>query len=108
MGAEAVIATIRPASSSLEVAAKVDQYVDYARFCDDLHHPDKGRGYRELAGLHDAIPGEDDLSHCRYRIGAHAIEATMAVLVELFRTFGLMKGELAVHRWPAGALLLTL
>jgi hypothetical protein len=78
----------------LEVAATVDQYVDYARFCDDLRHPDKGRGYRELAGLHDAIPGEDDLSHCRYRIGAHAIEATMAVLVELFRTFGLMKGEL--------------
>ena len=25
----------------LEVAAKVDQYVDYARFCDDLRHPDK-------------------------------------------------------------------
>ena len=38
----------------LEVAAKVDQYVDYARFCAHLHQVDKGRRYRELAGLHDA------------------------------------------------------
>jgi len=60
----------------LEVAAKVDQYVDYARFCDDLHQADKGRRYRELAGLHDAIPGEDDLCHFRYRVGAAAIDKT--------------------------------
>jgi hypothetical protein len=78
----------------LEMAAKVDQYVDYARFCADLHQVDKGRCYRELAGLHEAIPGEDDLCHFRYRVGAEAIEATMAVLVELFRTFGLITGEL--------------
>ena len=78
----------------LEIAAKVDQYVDYARFCADLHQADKGRRYRELAGLHEAIPGEDDLSNFRDRVGVEAIEATMAVLVELFRTFGLIKGEL--------------
>ena len=78
----------------LEVAAKVDCYPDYASFCDDLHQQDKGRRYRELAGLHDAIPGEDDLSHFRYRVGAAAIEATMAVLVDLFRTFGLIKDDL--------------
>lgn len=78
----------------LEVMAKVDQYADYARFCADLHQQDKGRRYRELAGLHDAIPGEDDLSHFRDRVGAEAIEATMAVFVDLFRTFGLIKGEL--------------
>ena len=78
----------------LEVAAKVDQYVDSARFCDDLHQQDKGRRYRELAGLHDAIPGEDDLCHFRDRVGAEAIEKTMAAVVELFRSFGLIKGEL--------------
>jgi hypothetical protein len=78
----------------LEVAAKVDQYVDYARFCDDLHQQDKGRRYRELAGLHNAIPGEDDLCHFRYRVGAEAIQQTMASVVGLFRTFGLIKGEL--------------
>jgi hypothetical protein len=78
----------------LEVTAKVDQYVDYARFCDDLHQPEKGRCYRELAGLHDAIPGEDDLCHFRYRVGAEAIDKTMAAVVELFRSFGLITGAL--------------
>jgi hypothetical protein len=78
----------------LEVAAKVDQYVDYARFCADLQQVDKGRRSRELAGLHHAIPGEDDLSHFRHRMGADAIEATMAVVVDLFSTFGLITGDL--------------
>lgn len=78
----------------LEIAAKVDQYADYARFCNDLHQADKGRRYRQLAGLHDTIPGQDDLCNFRKRLGAEAIETTMAVLVELFTTFGLIKGEL--------------
>lgn len=78
----------------LEVVAKVDQYVDYARFCDDLHQPAKGRRYRELAGLHDHVPGEDDLCHFRSRVGAEAIEQIMAAVVALFRSFGLIKGEL--------------
>jgi hypothetical protein len=78
----------------LEVAAKVDQYVDYARFCDDLHQHDKGHRYRQLAGLKDAIPGEDDLCHFRYRVGAQAISTTMAAVVQLFSTFGLINGEI--------------
>jgi hypothetical protein len=45
----------------LEVAAKVDQYIDYAQFCRDLHDQNKGRRYRQLAGLHEHVPGEDDL-----------------------------------------------
>lgn len=78
----------------LEMAAKVDRYPDYASFCADLHQQDQGRHYRDLAGLHDAIPGEDDLSHFRHRVGAAAIEATLAVLVDLFRTFGLINDNL--------------
>jgi hypothetical protein len=78
----------------LEVAAKVDRYPDYASFCGDLHQHEKGRRYRELAGLHHAIPGEDALSNFRHRVGAEAIDVTMAVVVELFRTFGLIKGDL--------------
>jgi hypothetical protein len=78
----------------LEVVAKVDRSPDYASFCADLHQADKGRRYRELAGLHAPIPAEDDLSNFRHRVGADAIEATMAVLVDLFRTFGLITGEL--------------
>jgi len=78
----------------LEVAATVDQYVDYAHFCRDLHQSDKGRRYRELAGLHDHIPGQGDLCHFRYRVGDGVVHKTIAVVVELLRTFGLITGEL--------------
>jgi hypothetical protein len=84
-----------PASSFfLELACRVDRYPDYARFCADLRQQDKGRRSRELAGLREAIPGEDDLSYFRRRVGAEAIEAALAVFVGLFRAFGLIRGEL--------------
>jgi hypothetical protein len=84
-----------PASSFfLEVASRVDGYPDYASFWAELRQQEKGRRYRDLAGLHDAIPGEDDLSHFRRRVGAEAIEAALAVFVGLFRAFGLIRGEL--------------
>jgi hypothetical protein len=78
----------------LEMAASVDQYVDYAHFCSDLHQADKGRRYRELAGLHDHVPGQDDCCHFRYRVGDEVVHKTLAVMVELLRTFGLITGEL--------------
>src|SRR4030095_8620640 len=73
---------------------QVDQYVDYAQFCRDLHDRDKGRRYRELAGLHDQVPGEDDLCTFRYRIGDEVIDQIMVVAVDCFSHFGLIKGEL--------------
>jgi hypothetical protein len=78
----------------LEVAARVDQYVDYACFCGDLLQADKGRRYRELAGLHHHVPGQDDFCHFRYRVGDEVVHKTLAVVVELMHTFGLIKGEL--------------
>jgi hypothetical protein len=74
----------------LEVATKVDQYDDYAQFCRDLHDRDKGRRYRQLAGLHEHVPGEDDLCHFRDRIGDAVIDQIMAVAVEFFSHFGLI------------------
>ena len=78
----------------LEVAAKVDKYTDYAQFCRDLHDSDKGRRYRQLAGLHDAVPGEDDLCHFRSRIGETVIDQITDVVVDFLHRFGLIKGEL--------------
>ena len=78
----------------LEVATKVDQYVDYAQFCRDLHDRDKGRRYRQLAGLYDAVPGEDDLCNFRYRIGDTVIDQITAVAVDFLYRFGLIQGEL--------------
>jgi hypothetical protein len=78
----------------LEVAAPVDHYVDSAHFCHDLQQSDKGRRSRELAGLHNALPGEDDLCHFRSRVGDDVIHKTLAVVVELLRRFRLITGEL--------------
>jgi hypothetical protein len=78
----------------LEMATKVDQYVDDAQCCRDLHDSHKGRRYRHLAGLHDAIPGADDLCHFRYRIGDAVIDQIMAVAVDFLSHFGLIKGDL--------------
>jgi hypothetical protein len=78
----------------LEVATKVDQYVDYAQFCRDLQDRDKGRRYRQLAGLYDRVPGEDDLCKFRYRIGDEVIDQIMAVAVDFLHHFGLIQGDL--------------
>ena len=78
----------------LEVAAKVDGYPDYASFCDDLEQADKGRHYRDLAGLNEAIPGQDSFSHFRKRVGHAVVDQTMAIMVQLFTDFGLIKGEI--------------
>lgn len=84
-----------PASSFfLELAARVDSYPDYASFCEDLHQQEKGRRYREMAGLRDSIPGEDDMSNFRRRVGSKAIDSTIAVFVGFFKEFGLIRGEL--------------
>jgi hypothetical protein len=78
----------------LEVATKVDQYIDYAQFCRALHDSDKGRRYRQLAGLHHRVPGEDDLCKFRSRIGDGVIDQIMAVAVDCLSHFGLITGEL--------------
>jgi hypothetical protein len=78
----------------LEMATKVDQYVDYAQFCRDLHDRDKGRRYRQLAGRHEHVPGEDDLCHFRYRISDTVIDQITAVAVDLLSQFSLIPGDL--------------
>jgi hypothetical protein len=78
----------------LEVATKVDQYIDYAQFCRDLHDRNKGCRYRQLAGLHDRVPGEDDLCHFRDRISDEVIDQIMVVAVDFLSHFGLIQGDL--------------
>lgn len=47
-----------------------------------------------MAGLHEHVPGQDDFCHFRYRVGDDVIHKTLAVVVELLHTFGLITGEL--------------
>src|SRR5207245_10585146 len=62
--------------------------------CCGRRHVGRGRGYWELAGLHDRAPGQDDVCHFRYRVGDEVVHQTLAIMVELLRTFGLITGEL--------------
>jgi hypothetical protein len=78
----------------LEVAANVDGYPDYASFCRDLEQADKGRCYRDLAGLNEARPGQDSFSNFRKRVGHAVVNQTTDVMVHLFIDFGLIKGEI--------------
>ena len=77
----------------LEVAAKVDGYPDYASFCRDLEQAEKGRCYRDLAGLDEAIPAQDSFSNFRKRVGHSVVDQTMDIMVQLFIDLGLIKGE---------------
>jgi hypothetical protein len=70
----------------LEVAAKVDGYPDYASFCRDLQQAEKGRSYRDLAGLDQAIPGQDSFSNFRKRVSYWVVKQTMDVMVQLLQS----------------------
>lgn len=78
----------------LETAAKVDGYPDYACFCRDLEQADKGRCYRDLAGLDEAIPEQDSFSNFRKRVGHAVVKQTTDVMAQLFIDFGLIKGDI--------------
>jgi hypothetical protein len=78
----------------LEVAITVDQDVDDAQCGRDLHDSGKGRRSRQLAGLHAAVVGEDDLSHFRSRIGDAVIDQIMAVAVDFLSHCGRITGEI--------------
>ena len=94
MAPEAVTATTRPAWSCWKWPPKsisTSIMPTSATICTK----EKGRRYRQLSGLDAHIPSESDLSHFRYRVGAEAIDQTMAAVVELvFRTVGVITGEL--------------
>ncbi len=74
----------------LELAAKLDGYTTYSSFCEDLRQQDKGRRYRELAGIHGSIPGEDDLHNFRDRVSSEPIDSTISIFVNFFNQFGLV------------------
>ena len=74
----------------LTLAAHLDGYSDYAAFCRDLRQRDKGRSYREMAGIGQSVPGEDDLCNFRRRVGAEPIDEIVNMCVGFLREFGLL------------------
>jgi len=74
----------------LTLAAHLDGYSDYAAFCRDLRQEDKGRSYREIAGIGESVPGEDDLCNFRKRVGADPVDGTINMFAGFLRDFGLL------------------
>ena len=100
---------IPPAPCSWSWPARLDRLPRaMPRFCADLRQQDKGRRYRELAGLHAAIPGEDDLSHFRRRVGRRGHRGRFGRLCRPLPGLWPDHGRTPRHGWPAGALLLPL
>ena len=58
-------------------------YPDYASFCRDLQQAEKGRSYRDLAGLDEAIPGQDSFSNFRKRVGHTVVKQTTDIMAQL-------------------------
>lgn len=78
----------------LEVAATVDGSPDSASFCHDLNQADKGRRSRGLAGLDQAIPGQERFTTFRKRVGHAVVDHTTDSMVGLCIDFGLITGEI--------------
>ncbi len=77
----------------LLVFAFVDGYEYLSDFVRDLHHPDKGRQYRELAGIRDdCIPQEADFTNFQQRCGL-LFNAVFHVVVEIIAQLGLISGH---------------
>ncbi len=74
----------------LTLAAHMDGYSDYAAFCRDLRQEEKGRSYREMAGIGRSVPGEDDLCNFRRRVGSEPTDAAINIFVSFLREFGLV------------------
>lgn len=78
----------------LELCVKVDSYPEYASFCSDLRQGDKGKRYRELAGIFGSIPDAVDLHNFRDRVGNDSIDRIMGDFVDFFTNLGLIQGKL--------------
>lgn len=77
----------------LLVFAFVDGYEYLSDFVRDLHHPDKGRQYRELAGIQDdCIPQEADFTNFQQRCGS-LLGAVFHVVVEIIAQLGFARGH---------------
>jgi len=80
----------------LEVASKADAYPYYSGFCEDLRQKEKGRCYREMAGIEESIPGEDDFCNFRKRVGSETVDLVINIFVEFLKEFGLINdGQLS-------------
>ena len=87
-----------PSLFLLELFRFIDGYKEMNRFCQLLRDEDRGRSYRQLAGITpDNIPCEATFSHFRNRLGASRYNEIFHVLVDIFHQLEMITFKVLAH-----------
>ena len=86
-----------PSLFLLDLFRYIDGYKEMSRFCEILRDQDRGRSYRQLAGLNADIPCEATFSNFRLRLGQSRYNEIFHVLVEMFRQLEMITFNILAH-----------
>lgn len=87
-----------PSLFLLDLFRYIDGYKEMSRFCKVLRDKDRGRSYRQMAGIkNDLIPCEATFSNFRARVGPGRYNAIFHVLVDIFYQLGMISFNVLAH-----------
>ena len=87
-----------PSLFLLDLFRYIDGYKEMSRFCEVLRDEDRGRSYRQLAGITpDNIPCQGTFSHFRDRLGASRYNEIFHVLVTIFHQLEMITFNILAH-----------
>ena len=87
-----------PSLFLLDLFRHIDGYQEMSRFCEVLRDKDRGRSYRQLAGISDNnIPCESTFSNFRKRFGISRYNEIFHVLVDIFYQLEMITFKVLAH-----------
>jgi hypothetical protein len=82
----------------LDLFRHLDNYQYMSKFLEDLHDEDRGRAYRNFAGIFpDRIPCAATFSHFRIRLGDDLYNKIFHVLVDIFEKLEIISFNIITH-----------
>ena len=87
-----------PSLFLLDLFRHIDGYNEMSRFCEVLRDEDRGRSYRQLAGIkNDHIPCEATFSNFRDRLGASRYNEIFHIMVDIFHRLEMITFNILAH-----------
>lgn len=86
-----------PSLFLLDLFRDLDGYTYMSRFCEVLRDDDRGRSYRQLAGLGPNIPCKATFSNFRSRLGASRYNEIFHVLKDIFHQLEMITFNILAH-----------
>ena len=87
-----------PSLFLLDLFRHIDGYPNMSRFCQTLRDDDRGRSYRQFAGINTHhIPCEATFSNFRLRLGASRYNEIFHVLVDIFYRLQVITFNILAH-----------